>query len=449
MDTLPFEESVWCVIGVNKFDNVLLGGIYRSVSLNNSNNNDYMLQLINSAVAKNCKHLFIAGDFNYPEIDWNIWCTSRSINHDSFKFLECLHDNYLHQSINKPTRYREGQANNILDLFLCNSEEWITSIEYMNHLGASDHIQLLAYCDCNIEKISLITEKRQFYKGDYNKAREDFSMVDWSRMNSMDVQESFDFICGEVKTCIDNNVPIKKQNNYFSKKPKWMDKYCLTAVRAKYKAWQRYIHSHSQKNYHEYCKCRNHATKAVRFARKRHEKGIADSAKDNPKAFWAYVNSKTKVRLGIGDLRNDKGELKSSNSDKANILNDFFASVFTEEGDSDIKNIKSRSLNSLQSVDIDTDKVKKLLCGLNPTKSCGPDECHPCLLKEAADVLSTPIYHLFSNSLETGTLPYQWKEANVTCIFKKGDKTLPGNYRPVSLTSVLCKTRRNNEAFED
>ena len=94
----------------------------------------------------------------------------------------------------------------------------------------------------------------------------------------------------------------------------------------------------------------------------------------------------------------------------------------------------------MHDIDVDIDKVKKILLGLNPTKSCGTDECHPRMLKETADILSGPIHQLFTKSLQSGTLPKQWKEANVTCIFKKGDKSSPGNYRPVSLTSVLCKS---------
>ena len=132
--------------------------------------------------------------------------------------------------------------------------------------------------------------------------------------------------------------------------------------------------------------------------------------------------------------------MRSNNVDKANILNNFFASVFTKEGDSVIKDLTPKTSDLLQELNVDADKVKKLLQGLNPAKSCRPDECHPCMLKERADILSEPIHQLFTKSLKSGKLPRLWKEANVTCIFKMGDKSNPGNYRPISLTSVLCKT---------
>ena len=52
----------------------------------------------------------------------------------------------------------------------------------------------------------------------------------------MDVQESFNFICDEIKTCTENNLSVLKKNSYLINKPKFMDRYCVNAVRKKYKA---------------------------------------------------------------------------------------------------------------------------------------------------------------------------------------------------------------------
>ena len=48
--------------------------------------------------------------------------------------------------------------------------------------------------------------------------------------------------------------------------------------------------------------------------------------------------------------------------------------------------------------------------------------------------------HIFKQSLETGIVPSQWKHAYVSPIFKKDQKYNPKNYRPISLTSVICKS---------
>ena len=79
---------------------------------------------------------------------------------------------------------------------------------------------------------------------------------------------------------------------------------------------------------------------------------------------------------------------------------------------------------------------------LNSNKSQGPDEIHwrlLKLLKELSSVIAEPLAKLFQNSLVQCVVPNDWREANVTALFKKGSKSASQNYIPVSLTSVICK----------
>jgi hypothetical protein len=65
---------------------------------------------------------------------------------------------------------------------------------------------------------------------------------------------------------------------------------------------------------------------------------------------------------------------------------------------------------------------------------------HPKFLYETSKSISTPLAHIFNISMHTGKLPDNWKKANVTPLHKKGPKNLVENYRPISLTSIVCKT---------
>ena len=69
----------------------------------------------------------------------------------------------------------------------------------------------------------------------------------------------------------------------------------------------------------------------------------------------------------------------------------------------------------------------------------GPDELHPRFLKELAAELSPVFTHLFQQSLDTSEIPDEWSLANFCPLFKKGNRALASNYRPVSLTCILCK----------
>ena len=77
---------------------------------------------------------------------------------------------------------------------------------------------------------------------------------------------------------------------------------------------------------------------------------------------------------------------------------------------------------------------------MNPFKATGPDAISACFLKETANEIAPMLTCLFNQSLATGEVPQDWKKAYVIPIYKKGSKSDPRNYRPISLTSIVCKT---------
>ena len=153
-----------------------------------------------------------------------------------------------------------------------------------------------------------------------------------------------------------------------------------------------------------------------------------------------YIKSKMKTREGIANLVDSCGSRVSSDSQKAEILNNFFCSIFTKENVENVPECKKKQCHtSLSSVEFTKGSFLKKLQNLNPCKSPGPDGFHPLVHKELAEELAEPVALIFSKSLAEGKLTESWKDANITPLFKKGDKSRPGNYHPVSLTSVLGK----------
>ena len=93
----------------------------------------------------------------------------------------------------------------------------------------------------------------------------------------------------------------------------------------------------------------------------------------------------------------------------------------------------------MPNIQISSKGIECLLKKLNPHKASGPDQLKPIVLQTLHKELAPILQIIFQRSIDQGKLPSIWKEANVSPIFKKGDKTDPANYRPISLTCVLCK----------
>ena len=99
----------------------------------------------------------------------------------------------------------------------------------------------------------------------------------------------------------------------------------------------------------------------------------------------------------------------------------------------------SSSAPFMDDIVVSNECVTKLLKGLNPSKALGPEELHLSVLKQLATELGPVFAHLFQKSLDTGEISKEWSLANICPLYKKGDRALARNYRPVSLTCVPSK----------
>ena len=219
-----------------------------------------------------------------------------------------------------------------------------------------------------------------------------------------------------------------------------MNKETIRTVKRKHSTWVRYLNTKQGRDHEAYIRARNEAAHQCRKTRRDFEARLAREIKTNNKAFWTYVNSRRKSKSSMADLIRNDGTYARRDEDKVEVLNAHYAKTFTVEDLTDIPVPNPRELQSHLHIEVSRDKVLKLLRALRVDKSPGPDGIHPRILRELAETLATPLQILFSASLTRGEVPTQWREATVVPIFKKGDKADPGNYRPVSLTSVICKT---------
>ena len=156
------------------------------------------------------------------------------------------------------------------------------------------------------------------------------------------------------------------------------------------------------------------------------------------KKFWTYMKHCRTDHTGVSPLRQN-GILHSNPTAKAEILNQQFQSVFTDDQSPQETNLYNSTLPEMPDIEITETGVLKLLQNLKPYKAQGPDNIHPRILKELAVEITPSLTLIFRKSYETEEVPKDWLKANVSPIFKHGQKYLASNYRPISLTCIASK----------
>ena len=230
----------------------------------------------------------------------------------------------------------------------------------------------------------------------------------------------------------------------------WIDSSIRSLIRKREKLYfhARKLSSPDVKNH--YKRFRAHVQKVIRDAYWKHifnifsfetESPDPDSPRKNEKAkkFWSFVKSLKNDAFGINTLRENR-ILKTDTLDKANICNGQFQSAFTRESDDEIPSKGTSPFTPMGEITVDPYGVLELLNNLKIHKAPGPDGLSARALKECSSEIAPILALIYNETLAQGTVPDDWRQANVAPIFMKGEKYDAANYRPVSLTCICCKT---------
>ena len=423
-----FVDHVFCKVG-----NLLIGVCYRSsnYAIVGRDNNDSLNQLIKNI---SDKHFLMMGDFNYPDINWLQQTVEDNASTDCKEFFHSFNDCFLTQHVIEHTR-----SSAVLDLIFSREPELVSNVKVIENLGTSDH-NMVSF-SVHYEQNNFVNTRQihDYNKGDYQSIREELKQIDWNVCMSGNTTECWNNFKKVLLDLEDRYIPFKKTRKVRGNKvkPIWMTNKALKYVRRKGKVYKKY-----KNNDHPAVKAANRlVTKEIKKAKRNFEKKLAQNIKQDSKSFFAYARSKCKCRTETGVLVDDKNVTLDTDKEIVEHFNNYFASVFTHEDYSNPPTpIQVCDCNiTCADLQFDESSVSTAITKLRPDKAMGPDGLAPKLLLETKDQITYPLYLLFKKSLQETIIPEDWKLATVTPVFKKGNRNKAENYRPVSLTSVVCK----------
>ena len=381
-----YDDHLWVQVKLRNRDSLLCGCIYRTPNKDSekvAETTKAVCDLITEAISKKNTHLLICGDFNYPEIDWS--CEYTQLENVK-PFIDTIQEFHLHQHVCKPTRYREGQKPSLLDLILSTEEGMVHNLMHYPPLGDSDHDCLRFELNCYKEDVEEMLQPN-YYKARYEIIRERLKDVDWIPMLRGKFLDSYYLFETVLTDAMTGCVPDKRKGK--KKKNMYMTLDAIQMKDRKNKLWRRYKKSGLEYDLTKFRQVKNQLRSLTRRLRRAFESDIARDAKRFPKKFWSYVKSRTKTRSRIPILRRENGTTASTSKEKAETLNEFFSSVFTDEQLDNIPEERHEFLgNYLRTFVISQERVEAKLAELNPSKTPGPDKWHPLLLRSIADLIS-------------------------------------------------------------
>ena len=163
--------------------------------------------------------------------------------------------------------------------------------------------------------------------------------------------------------------------------------------------------------------------------------------RSNGRRFWKVKNKiLTENNSSIGNLyinENDK-TTTDNNKEMADALNKQFESVFNNNNETPPA-VEADTNNVIKDFYVTRTGIIKFLKRQKSNKAMGADKISYKMLKPCKEEIADYLTNLFNASLETGELPSDWKHAEIIPLYKKDDRLKPSNYRPISLTSLICK----------
>ena len=378
---------------------------------------------------RDCKKHFLIGDFNLNKVTWpggNTTCESQQ------EVLDVLMDLGFDQLVDKPTH----EKGNTLDLVFSNSPDLVSniSIKGKNQVCSSDHLAITLELGPAKRKTFPKHKIYNFKKANWTDLINDLKNVNWkAALQYCDADTAWANFKAILFALCDKYIP--KITVQFRFKSPWFDSESYALCRAKERLRQVYAESGKPEDYTAFSEKRKEFKRLIESKMRASFEDEDDPALITKK-LWSFVKRVGKC-CRIPEIISYGGRFRSDSRDRAELFNEFFCDQFSEaslyEVDIDFSNDWEFD------IEFDPLHVEGLLRKMNANKAQGPDGIHGHILKNCASALAYPLSLIYKTSYNTGSIPREWKSANVVPVHKKGAKSSAENYRPISLTCLVMK----------
>jgi hypothetical protein len=327
-----------------------------------------------------------------------------------------------------------------LDYVLTDDPAAVTNIQVLPPLSLSDHV----VTTLSFAIASKVTRQSPSPKLNYRKTKYPEISQQLSHFNLGNTEPSTDVdaiwldIKQKVTDAVKQHTPLLEPKG--NKQKGWLTASTKKLLLEKRKAWDRFRFTQFHESYLTYAKLRNLSVNKVRRDKIEFQVWLSTQAKHNPKYFYKYVNNLAKIKQHIPSLCTNQSSTETL-KESANVLANHFSSVVSEDRDTAIliNSVYSESANLLATPNFSIEAVRTKLINLDINKTAGSDGLPAIVLVGLADVLSEPLSKLFTVSYSTGQFPSDWKCCHVMPRFKGGNRSLPENYRPITMLPIISK----------
>ena len=422
----------------------LLTVVYRPPG--NSNFDEFIITMTSLMNYKreNYKHtpIDILGDFNCNIANRQNNCTK--------KFLELSEKHDLKILINIPTRITSTTLTTIDNIM---TSDLRPSIQYVIPAPISDHCMILKTIDLNSNERHHKSSYRSYRPEKIEAFKSKLKETNWDNvLKENNPSEAFENYFKKIEDIFNTSFPLKTSNKAKKyKEPPWLTQQSKLAYRAEKKAFLKFIKNRNDESKKEHMLKKKEAQKTIRDDKIQYYKDFFRNHNADAKSIWLKINSiinkhKSKKEEIPCITINETSQVKDS--DIANTFNNFFSSVGMSLA-TKFQNSHQETKEYLDTIPTVTNKLKfhqiseielnNIIKKMKPKLSCGPDNIPTKIMINIARAIPKVIIKLINISLNTGFIPDILKQSNIIPIHKKGIKTDPNNYRPISLLCSLSK----------